>query len=256
MADLKNGQRMRTVIGDSVDDQIFVLGEYEPEVTAVLRHLAGKSTTFVDVGCNIGFFSCLFARTNPKGTVFAIDPNPHMVERAAENLALNGAADPVLLNLGIGASNCSMELHIPRNRHSLSSMAFQPVRGVKGGVENITVDVRPLFDVVPRERVQNGLLKVDVEGFEYEVFRGISAQDAAAFDYVVFELSGQNLSRAGVPIARLFDIPWFADYALHMCMENGALAPLRVDQVSPDTESNVVMARRGLPADALSPFLS
>lgn len=249
-ADLEGGLRMHTVIGDSVDDQIYVKGVYEAQVTAIVRRLAPGLGVFVDVGCNIGYLSCVAGHANPEAHIVAIDPNPKMIERTRANLALNGIKRGTLLNVGIGASARTMTLYVPRDRHSLSSLAYQPDRGVKSGIDALDVQVTRLFDAVPAE-LRSGrrlVLKVDAEGFEHEVFSGITTAESAALDFVIFELSARNLARAGVEPRRMFEIPWFTAFTAYICTDAGTLVPLAVGGIDEHTEANVVMVRHGCDA--------
>lgn len=254
VVEMADGQTMHAVIGDSVDDQIYAIGEYEPHVTAVIRRLAMSCDTFVDVGCNIGYFSCLVARAKREVRLIAADPNPRMIERTQENLGLNGRTAVTLLNVGIGASNRAMTLYVPRDRHSLSSLAYRPEHGAKGGVDTIEAEVKRLFDAVPAGSITHALLKVDAEGFEYEVFSGITAAESEAIRFVVFELSARNLAKAGVDFRQIFGIPWFAAYTLYLFDPAGKLVPLDPAAPGDNLDGNVVMARHGY-EEALAEFV-
>ena len=120
---------MNTVIGDSVDNKIAVYGVFEKGTTHVVESLAPECSSFLDVGCNIGYFSCLFGTKSPGKRLLAIDPNPVMIERAKENLNLNKVFNYEVLNCGIGERKGRLKLNVPRFRHSLSSFAYAPSRG-------------------------------------------------------------------------------------------------------------------------------
>jgi hypothetical protein len=56
----------------SVHHQGMQAGLFEPEETEVIRHHLRKADVFIDVGANIGFYSCI-ARSDGKYVV-AIEP--------------------------------------------------------------------------------------------------------------------------------------------------------------------------------------
>lgn len=61
---------------------------YEPEVKAALETVLRPGMTFIDAGCNIGYFSLLAAgRVGESGRVLAFDPSPvncRLLRRSAE----------------------------------------------------------------------------------------------------------------------------------------------------------------------------
>lgn len=66
-------------------------GQFEPEETAVVQQLLDDISDFVDVGANVGFYSCL-ARANGKQTV-AIEPLTANLDYLYANLQANGWND-------------------------------------------------------------------------------------------------------------------------------------------------------------------
>jgi len=126
VAKCRSGFLINTVIGDSVDNQLAVYGVFEIGTTHVIESLALESACFVDVGCNIGYYSCLFGTKNPGKRLLCIDPNPIMIKRTEENLNLNKIVNYELLNCGIGRRRETLTLNVPRFRHSLSSFAYVP----------------------------------------------------------------------------------------------------------------------------------
>ncbi|MHC4581177.1 MAG: hypothetical protein ACYS14_06950, partial [Planctomycetota bacterium] len=45
------GFKIKTTIGDNVDNEIYVYGTFEPGVSDVVKRLSRTCNTFVDVGC-------------------------------------------------------------------------------------------------------------------------------------------------------------------------------------------------------------
>lgn len=240
------GFQMKLIIGDSVDNQIFIYGMLEPGTTNVVNRLSKDCDSFIDVGCNIGYFSCLFGSRNKDKPLIAIDPNPTMIRRTEENLALNGIQNRTLLNVGIGAERDTLRLHISRRRHSLSSFAYVPE---KDNCDSIEVDVRSLSDVIAEHHVRNALVKIDTEGFEYQVFRGLSNEAAATIRFIVFELASANLRSAGVSARDLLSLPAMQEFDLYR------ISDVEENWISPASSAglfgndrihgNVLLARKG-----------
>lgn len=97
----RGGFGMRTIIGDSVDNNIAVHGIFEVGTTHVIETLSKQSESFLDVGCNIGYYACLFGAGNPHKRLVAVDPNPVMTERTRANLEEAGSSPKEIFDLPV-----------------------------------------------------------------------------------------------------------------------------------------------------------
>lgn len=143
-------------------------GTLEPEETALIAQLLQRTDRFIDVGANLGYYTCL-ALQNGNG-VMAIEPQPRNLRSLYRNLLSNGwehkaevipvalAASPGLLTL-YGASGPSASLL--KNWAGYSSRHSQIV-----AVSTIDNLLAGRFD---NERL---LVKIDVEGAELGVLQG------------------------------------------------------------------------------------
>ena len=146
-------------------------GTFEPEETALLAQLLERADRFIDVGANLGYYTCL-ALQNGCG-VMAIEPQPRNLRSLYQNLLTNGwernaevmpvalAASPGLLTL-YGASGPSASL--VKNWAGYSSRHSQTV-----AVSTLDNLLAGRFD---NERL---LVKIDVEGAELGVLQGAQA---------------------------------------------------------------------------------
>lgn len=243
-AKCRNGFLMNTVIGDSVDNQIAVYGIFENGTTHVVESLAPESSSFLDIGCNIGYYSCLFGTKNPEKRLFAIDPNPVMIERAKENLNLNNVFNYEMLNCGIGKRKEILQLNVPRFRHSLSSFAYVPKKG--GPSEAIKTEIRPLHEVILEYSIDSSLVKIDAEGFEYAIFCGLSERAIDKIRFVLFELSGSNLRQARISPSDIFSLPVLKAFDVYLVKDNDGGFVEKVDpaRIGEDDEVNVLLVRK------------
>jgi FkbM family methyltransferase len=135
---------------------------------------------FVDVGANVGYYTILASkRVGANGKVFAVEPVPQTVKVLKFNIKLNGLRNVNVVDKAAWNSYCKLKMRVAFGEFGGASF-------FRNGVE-IDVDAIPLDDVledVPKIK----LIKIDVEGAEYEVLQGLK-QSLIRTEYVVLELS-------------------------------------------------------------------
>ena len=74
---------------------------YEWHSVKIFLEMARQSRNFLDVGANIGYYSCIAAIVNPDLRVVSFEPLPSAYKYLQDNIALNGCEniEPILLAL-------------------------------------------------------------------------------------------------------------------------------------------------------------
>lgn len=141
-------------------------GSFErDEIAVFLKHLH-RASTCIDIGANIGLYTCLAA--SHRKHVVAIDPLTSNLKLLYRNLVFNGFLDAEVFPLGL-----SSKAGIKRLFGGGTGASF--VKGWAGASEK-SYDVVPVstLDVIVNTRYDGLpiLIKVDVEGFEGELLKG------------------------------------------------------------------------------------
>jgi FkbM family methyltransferase len=153
---------------DVVSGFVFVTGDYEPEVWEALSAQARDADVLWDVGANIGTVSIPALLDERIRELHAFEPDPTNASVLERNLALNGTGYS-LHRLALGDRSEVRQLHLaPTANAGLSSLAAATSTGVSVAVECRTVDQLVFEDGLAAPT----LMKVDVEGWELQVFRG------------------------------------------------------------------------------------
>jgi FkbM family methyltransferase len=149
---------------------IYWFGHWEPLLSAWLARSLRPGDTFVDVGANLGYFSLLGARrVGGSGSVLALEPSAATRSRLTENLARNRAT-----NVSVRPEAASAAPgRIPLFRAPWNDAESSTVRR-DGLVLEAEVAAVPLYELIDDQQAASlRLVKIDVEGAEVEVLRGL-----------------------------------------------------------------------------------
>src|SRR5260221_10312017 len=83
-------------------------GQFEPEEVALVRTLLGDCAALIDVGANVGLYSCL-ARSQGRHAI-AVEPHPGNLRILRANLAANGWGDTEIVPKGLAGAPGSAPL--------------------------------------------------------------------------------------------------------------------------------------------------
>jgi FkbM family methyltransferase len=143
---------------------------YEPLTVKIIRQFVKPGDRCFDIGANCGALTLAMAQaTRAPGTVIAFEPGPPLYRRLKQNLSMNPWLDNVVeaFCLGIGEKRGTLRWSEDPDNRGNASLA------VDGGGDGVEVLVTTLDDFVHRtEFAHIEFLKIDVEGMEYDVFKG------------------------------------------------------------------------------------
>lgn len=156
---------------DVVGREIFKRRIYEPDLTNwILEKYAGKNSNFIDVGANLGYFSCLFGVLAGNGQVVSIEPEPNNLSLLRSNLSINNLSNVSVFPVAVGDKPgvATLNIYGKRNlgRHSLLEVKSE--QSIDVVVSTIDDLIEEYFPDIP----SFSLIKIDVEGYETFVIRG------------------------------------------------------------------------------------
>ena len=142
--------------------------DYEPLTTRAVLTALFPGAVAVDIGANVGYFTCLAARAvGSGGVVHAVEPASANVETLARNIRLNEldnvVVHPVAAAGVIGVRTLRLTAEV--DHHGLYDHPDSPT------VAEVRVSTAPVDALVD---VPAKLIKVDVEGAEMEVLAGMA----------------------------------------------------------------------------------
>jgi FkbM family methyltransferase len=158
-------------------------------VSQLITERLRPGNTFVDVGANTGWYTLLAAdKVGSTGKVVAIEASPINFQHLKENVSNNRLENVRLINEAVWSSHGLLSLFQGPPSHSGVSTVLPSFAKRKSCAPAGEVPARPLPELLnPDEIGTLRLLKVDVEGAEHEVIRGLEPQlDSLPDDLEIF----------------------------------------------------------------------
>jgi len=180
--------------GNHQDDKIYLYGSHEPATLRLMRGILthnaknGIKPVYLDIGTNVG--QHLIAVSGLAHDAYGFEPWESVRERAVKNLDLNDFTHVKVMPYGL-SDMAAMLPYFPPASGNLGVGSFRTE--AKDKAEPVTLEVRRGDDVIDEMEIAPSLLKIDTEGFESNVLRGLKNTLEKFRPAVVFELS--DLSR-------------------------------------------------------------
>jgi FkbM family methyltransferase len=171
-------------------------------IDAIIRRSVKKDSNCMDVGAHHGRFLRTILRHAPRGRHIAIEPIPHM----AEDLRSRFPAVE-LHDLALSDHSGKTTFHFLPDSPGSSSIKYRTERYAGKTVRTLEVALATLDEVVAGRDI--ALIKVDVEGAQYQVFAGAMRTLERCKPVVVFEHGSMAERDYGTTSDMLFDL--FAD---------------------------------------------
>ncbi|GGG14614.1 hypothetical protein GCM10011344_14060 [Dokdonia pacifica] len=159
--------------------ELFWKGPEKFEFTSIFIKLIKKVGVFLDVGTNIGYYSILGGKFNPKLKVIAFEPSEGPMIYASENVRINNLEASIQIE-PLALSNTTGELDF----YNVTNPKFPTIYNLSGE-HNLTTSKDKLnyakvkadgimldqyFDEKKINKVD--LMKIDTEGSEYLILEG------------------------------------------------------------------------------------
>jgi FkbM family methyltransferase len=188
--------------GDMIGREILTAGVWELEVWQSISDGLSAGAVFLDVGAHIGYYSLKASvRVGEGGKVISFEPNPRTLEQLRANIVASHAANVIVEPIAGTDSEQMLTLYdsTSEGNSGASSLALTNADELRRGVlPSYAVRGRPIDQVVSELSLQRvDVIKVDVEGAEYLVLRGLREtlrrfHPKVVIEVVPFQLAAMN----------------------------------------------------------------
>ncbi len=180
----------------------YLQGQYYDKLLPLLLHrVLSPSDTFVDVGANRGVHTLAAARYLERGRVVCFEPNPAVFRVLEAHLTLNALTNCTPYNIGCSDEPSQLEFYTFADGHS-GACSFLKTYDVQSA---IVVQVRRLDQLLDAASLHGRVLvKIDTEGFDHHVIKGMGSLLDHDQLCVLTEVSDSWLRKAGSSAEALF----------------------------------------------------
>jgi FkbM family methyltransferase len=177
-------------IASFIDQQVYLYGWYESDVIAAFLDVIppDRRGVILDIGANVGTHAIAFSQAFQ--TIHAFEPNPLALEQLERNVALNGATNIQIHPIGLSETAATLDFFLTeKSNYGLGTFSQNDQYDVPlQKVGEFSVEVGDeLLERIGCKKVD--AVKVDVQGFEPEVLRGLKQMLTRDKPFLWFEVS-------------------------------------------------------------------
>jgi FkbM family methyltransferase len=156
-------------------------------VFRVLNKATKRGNVVYDIGANVGYITVELAnlRKMDDVTLVAFEPQKKLAENIRLASQFNGLKNIIVMEYAVGAENRIIQFR--EMSHSVHATAVQSVKGFKRSVniEQVSID-----DLLAKNKIPPpDVIKIDIEGYEYEALKGMILTIQKFRPIVIFEIS-------------------------------------------------------------------
>ena len=157
---------------EGISRQLCIHKKRERYSTDYMKEIVKERDIVIDIGANSGYYALLESRLAHKGYVYTIEPVPKNTELLKRNIELNNYKNIWTFSFAIGDKNGIGEMYL-YEKGNLCSFTKNIQNKSTGKMD---VPIMTLDDFV--DKYVSGdptLIRMDVEGYEYQIIKGMTA---------------------------------------------------------------------------------
>ncbi len=210
-----------------IDACIYYMGDYETYLKTQFNNLIKQGDIVLDVGANIGFHTMYFAElVGKQGKVFAFEPIPINYHALQENLKLNEFSQIITVNKALGDINSSLNIHIDENKTNPGAFNL-----LESGIKNTVIECVRGDDFLKTNGIDKvDFIKIDVEGYELEVLKGLMESIKSMMPIIIFEYDDLYQSKLNANSKSILHFLIGLNYGLYKIDGYGKRSDLNIDE--------------------------
>ena len=193
------GLKYKGNLNNNIDANVFFYGAFEKSLLFFLRDTLNAlktetpETIFMDIGANVGHHSIFLSKF--AWQVLAFEPYPKVNSQFKQQIAHNNISNIKIFENGLSDRRETLNYYAPTgNNEGIGSFDESSIG--KGNTSYGKLELQEGDQVIESDSWKNiKLIKIDVEGFEKKVIKGLSRTIEEERPVIVCEITyGQQLS--------------------------------------------------------------
>jgi FkbM family methyltransferase len=220
---------------------------YEPATTRLLLSRLRGCRGFADLGANLGYFAVIAAVVLKQAPVFAFEMDASLAPLIKRNLQLNGCENGQVLSAAVGDTDGATVSYTP---HPFSFVALV------SRISTSPFDIRLAATTVSLDKyfadnsVLPNLLKIDVDGAEMAVLRGMSRLLAQPDLQMLLEVHAHHLPQFGSSAGAVLEFLYEREFKTYLLEQfrndpNGSLREIRDAREITAKTGDMLLVTRG-----------
>jgi len=161
---------------DGISKQLILNATREELQTELIKKILKPGMNILDIGANIGYYALIEStKIGDKGIIFAIEPSSSNISHLEENVKINNKSNIIkIFRLAVSDKNGRSKLYVS-SKSNLNTL-IRPNKQTNSllklnrGTENIATTT---VDNFISKYGKVNLIRMDVEGYEVQIFRGM-----------------------------------------------------------------------------------
>jgi FkbM family methyltransferase len=175
------------------------IDKYDFQTYDILKKILTPTSNCIDIGCNTGQILKPIVQLASQGIHYAFEPIPNLHKKLVKRFSKVHVLDVAVCN-EVGNTTFN---YFPE-RPTFSGIKERDYYNENYKAEKITVATNKLDNIIPKD-IKIDLIKIDVEGAEYEVLKGASETIARNKPLVIFEFGADSAKTYGFDVNDVFD---------------------------------------------------
>ena len=153
----------------TVDKEIFLYGVYEPHILKIIEANINKNSICLDIGANIGQHTMLMASVVKEGEVHSFEPLKNLCDQIVESKNINNFNNIFVNNFGLSDKESVMTIY----KNNLNIGKTSLIKSDYTDAEDVYIKMLDTFWKDNNKDKKIDFVKIDVEGYEYQVLLGM-----------------------------------------------------------------------------------
>ncbi|MBN2642043.1 MAG: FkbM family methyltransferase [Victivallales bacterium] len=179
--------------------RILINKEYESSLVNMALKYVNKDRDVIDVGANIGFYTVLFAKNLKGKKVLSIEPTDNALRRLYKNVEQNEVTNRVIVFEGAASDHSGKtEIKMKEGKEEYSTLGLWKHPSIRNETfVTQQIDIATVDDLASKHNLDPGFIKIDVEGCEHLVLKGLKNTLENKRPVILSELSNYLLKQNG-----------------------------------------------------------